>query len=322
MSTLRAIVVGSGWGAHSARALAADARVTLAALVGRRSERTTALASELGVTVEASIDDAIAAHRPQLVVLAVSEHSHEALAIRALDADCHVLCAHPVAARAPDVLRIARAALRAGKLARTDYTFRLRPELDALRAHDGRGALLRVAIDAPGRWLPIVLDTAVVIAGPVVRLTGNRSYPNRLAQRVAHVPQAFPPAALLEHRSGAVTSIVTFPHSWPAVPVHVRTSWEGGRVEALLPTGGARRMALGRSGAVEERDLVSASCAPGDPSSHGLSMQAVARAFVDEILGAGRRLATLDEEAHLRAVWDGLWRASREWIALEDPDIS
>lgn len=322
MSAFRAIVVGSGWGAHSARALAADARVTLAALVGRRSGRTIALASELGVAVEASIDDAIRAHQPQLVVLAVGEHSHEALAIRALEAGCHVLCAHPVAARAPDVLRIARAALRAGRLARTDYTFRLRPELDALRSGDGRGALLRVAIDAPGRWLPIVLDTAVVIAGPVARLTASRSYPNVLVERVARVPQAFPPSALLEHRSGAVTSIVTFPHSWPAAPVHVRTSWEGARVEALLPAGGARRLALGHAGAVDERELVSASCTAGDPSSHGLSMQAVAHAFVDEILGADRRLATLDEEAHLRAMWDGLWRASREWIALEVPVIS
>lgn len=320
MTKLSAIVVGSGWGAHSARGLAADDRVHLAALVGRGSDRTVALSRELGAPVEPTLDDALRTHAPEIVVLAVGERAHEELATRALGAGCHVLCAHPVAPDAAAVRRIADAARAARRLAVTDYTFRLRPELDALRDASGRGALMRVAIDAPGRWLPIVLDTAVRVAGPVARLTADRTYPPSLADRFARAPEAFPPAVQLEHASGAVTSVVTFPHSWPAAPVHVRTSWERARVEALLPVGGARSLALGRSGAIDERELVAPTGSLSDASSHAGAMQSTARAFVDEIVGGPGRLASLEEEAHLRAVWGTLWRASRERVAFDVPN--
>lgn len=320
MTVLRAVVVGSGWGGHAARALAADPRVTLCSIVGRGSERTHALAQALDVGVDATLDIALAAHAPAVVVLAIGERAHEALAVRALDAGAHVLCAHPVAPDGLAVLRIARAARCSGRLARTDYTFRLRPELAALRASAGRGALMRVSIEAPGRWLPIALDTAVALAGPVARLVANAALPPSLADRFAKTPQAFPPAVQMEHRSGGVTSIVAFPHSWPGAPVRVRTSWERGSVEALLPSGGARSLACARDGAVQEIELVARSRPLEEADEHGRAMQAVAGAFIDTLSGAPDLLATLEEEAHLRAIWSALWRSSRASVPVEVTD--
>lgn len=314
MSGLRAIVVGSGWGAHSARGLALDSRVDLRAIVGRGSERSRVLAGALGVELISTLDQALARHRPTLVVLAIGERHHLPLALRALESGAHLLCAHPVVPDAPSVRRIAELAERHGRLARTDYTFRVRPELHALTARDGRGELLRIAIDAPGRWLPIVLDTAVAIAGPVARVVVSASVPSALEARRRAAPAAFPPALLLEHGSGAVSSFASFPHARPGAPVEVRTSWERAHVRAALPSAGATLFALRRGGTVEDRVLVPNTSEAGGPAPIAEAMQDVARAFVGATLGEGDVLATLHEEAHLRDVWSAIWEAVRSGV--------
>lgn len=324
MRCLSAVVVGSGWGAHAARALAADPRVALEAIVARGSDRSRALAHELGCRLVASIAEAGA--DLDLAVLAAGEREHEGLALDALGCvargdeltiagpSAHVLCAHPVALDAAAVGRIARAAARAGRLARTDYTFRLRPELAVLRQREGRGELLRVAIAAPGRWLPIALDTAVVIGGPVLRVTSTATYPGSLADRVSRAPHAFPPTIALEHIGGTVSSIVPFPHASPGAPVEVQASFERVRVEARLPAGGARTLRVGRGGLVEELELLSRT-AGSDAAEHGRAMQAVTTSFVGAILGGPDVLATLGEEEHLRLVWSAVWRSARDGSA-------
>lgn len=321
MSKLRAVVVGSGWGAHAAQALAEDERVELCSIVGRGSERTQALGRTLGVGLDATLETAIKGHAPEIVVLAVGERTHEALSIRALESGAHVLCAHPVAPDAQAVSRIARAARAHGRVARTDYTFRLRPELGALCEGLERGALMRISIEAPGRWLPIALDAAVTVAGPVASLVANAACPASLAGRVSKSPQAFPPAVQLEHRSGALSSIVAFPHSWPGAPVRIRGSWEKVSIEALLPSGGARSLACGRGGTITELELVARSSPATESLEHGRAMGALTHAFVDTVAGGSDLLATLDEEAHLRAIWSAVWRSSRERVASDVIDV-
>lgn len=309
MRKLVGIVVGSGWGAHAARALTMDGRAELRALVSRGSPRSRLLAGALGVELAVSLDDALRRHRPDVVVLAAGEHQHEALALQAIEHGAHVLCAHPVAPGAKAVARIARAAEQAERIARTDYTFRVRPELHALASPAGRGQLLRVAIDAPGRWLPIALDVAVVLAGPVARVLVSARVPEALASRARSAPAAFPPALLLEHEAGVVTSFAAFPHARPGVPVDVRTSWERAQVRAALPAAGATLVALQRGGGVEERELVS----PGAEAARAIrieeAMEEVTRSFVGAVLGEPDTLATLRDEEHLRAVWAAIWRA-------------
>lgn len=315
MSRVSAIVVGSGWGAHAARALALDPRVDLRAIVGRGSPRTCLLAGALGVDLAPSLDEALGRYRPTVVVLAVGERFHEALAVRALEHGANVLCAHPVAPDAAAVTRIAQIAERHGRLVRTDYTFRVRPELHALAAREGRGELLRVSIDAPGRWLPIVLDTAVVIAGPVAQVLVSASVPAALEARRQATPAAFPPALLFEHESGVVTSFAAFPHARPGAPVDVRTSWERAQVRAALPAAGATLLALRRGGAIEERALVPTTDGAGEPARVEEAMQDVTTAFVGASLGEPDSLATLRDEAHLREVWSSIWEATRSRLA-------
>lgn len=179
---------------------------------------------------------------------------------------------------------------------------------------------MRVAIEAPGRWLPITLDAAVHIAGPVARVIASSSYPDALRARAERTPQAFVPALLLEHRSGAVTSLVTLPHAWPGQPVRVVASFERGRVEASLPRGGARVLACRRGGALRDEELVAPSADPMDSTVHGRGMRDVARSFADAILGGPDDLATLEEEAHLRRLWTALWRAAREHEVVDVED--
>lgn len=319
MTKLPAIVIGSGWGAHSARALAKDPRVELRAIVGRGSERTTTLAAELGVSVHPSVEEAVAAEAPAFAVLAIGERAHRDVATSLLRAGAHVLCAHPVAPMSEDVLAIAEVARREGRVARTDYSFRIRPELRALLPCEARGQSMRLAIEAPGRWLPIALDAAVAIAGPAASVFASSTYPEAIRARVERLPQAFPPAILIEHASGVVTSLVAFPHAWPAAPVRAAASFERGRAEAWLPCGGARWLACGRAGAVEERELVTASADLRDAAVHGRAMSALASAFVDCLLAGADALATLEEEAHLRGVWSAVWSSARRGARVDVP---
>lgn len=317
MTKLRAIVVGSGWGAHAARAFAEHDNVELCGIVGRGSERTVRLAKLLDVPVYADLRAAVAEHRPALAVVAIHETAHREIALMLLESGAHLLCAHPVAPSADIVLEIVDCARRVGRLARTDYSFRIRPELHAIAGFDPGRAPMRLTIEAPGRWLPIALDTAVQVAGPVARVLATRRYPSELEARAERRPEAFPPSVVLEHRGGTVTAITPVPHAWPAAPVRVIASFERGRVEALLPRGGARALACRRAGVVRDEELVPPSADASDAGVHGRGMQELASAFVDSLLAGEDVLATLDDEAHLRIVWSALWRAAKVGGAVE-----
>jgi len=304
---LRAAVFGSGWGAHAARALARHPSVELIALVGRGSDRTHALGAELGAPVRSELGLHV-----DLAVVAVSERVHLELVEPLVERRVALLITHPVCPRAEEVERLADAADRAGVVIRTDYTFRPRPELAALRPREDRGALLRLSIEAPGRWLPIALDVAVCLAGPVHIVHANPAYPRKLAERARRAPHAFVPSMMLTHVSGTVSTIVPVPHAPPAEPVRVCASYERGRVTASLPRGGAAWLALRAGGEVEARELVAPSADTLDASVHARGMEELVACFVDTLEDGARALASLAEEAHLRRVWAALWRATGE----------
>lgn len=305
--TLRAAVFGSGWGAHAARALARHPGVELRCLVGRGSARTCELARELGVTSRAELEE-----RVDLAVVAVSERAHLELVEPLLARGIAVLVTHPVCPHAEEVERLAEAADRAGVVIRTDYTFRARPELAALRPAADRGALLRVSIEAPGRWLPIALDVAVCLAGPIHLVHANPAYPRAVLERARRAPHVFVPSVVLTHASGTVTTIVPVPHARPAEPVRILTSYERGRATASLPRGGASWLALGVRGKFAERELVPATAEAHDSTVHARGMEALVTCFANTLREGAAPLASLAEEAHLRQVWAAVWRATRD----------
>ena len=305
--TRSAAVFGSGWGAHAARALARHPEVALQCLVGRGSARTRALADELDVPVRAELDGDV-----DLAVVAVSERVHLELIEPLLARGIHVLVTHPVCPRAEEVAHLEKVAADADAVVRTDYTFRSRPELDALGPTADRGALLRVSIESPGRWLPIALDVAVCLAGPVHIVHANPAYPRAVAERARRAPHVFVPTAVLTHRTGTATTIVPVPHAPPAEPVRVCASYERGRVTAALPRGGAAWLALRAEGQVDARSLVDASADPLDATVHARGMEELVRRFVDTLDDGATALTSLAEEEHLRRVWAALWSATRD----------
>lgn len=303
--TRSAAVFGSGWGAHAARALARHPGVELRCLVGQGSARTEALARELTVPVRVELDMEV-----DLAVVAASERVHLDIVEPLLARGIHVLVTHPVCPRAEEVARLAEAAERSHAVVRTDYTFRSRPELAALRPAPDRGALLRLSIEAPGRWLPIALDVAVFLAGPVHIVHANPAYPAAVAARARRAPHVFVPSAILTHRTGIVTTVVPVPHAPPAEPVRVCASYERGRVTATLPRGGADWLGLRGAGQLDTRPLVDASADPLDAGVHARGMEELVSRFVDTLEQGAKALTSLAEEEHLRRVWIALWRAT------------
>lgn len=315
--TLCALVVGSGWGAHAARAFATDPRVRLAGLVGQGSDRTLLLGAELAVPVFADLRDAIRGVRPEIAAVAAAEAANAAMVRELLTSGCHVLCAHPVATDAERVSALAEIARRRGRIAVADYTLRLTPAYGAAcAALDRCGTLLRTSIQAPGRALVMAIEVAMGFAGPVARVLAAGDYPPEVADRRRRQPPSFPPSLLLAHDSGCVTSITPVPHAAPATAHRITLSAEGGRIELALPAGEVRVVqSLGRG---LHRETVERPAAPPSPAmeTFGAPMQALARRFVDAVLGGAPPHAPLEHEAEVRRVWAAAQAAGREegWV--------
>lgn len=308
---LRALVIGSGWGAHAARALAADPRVELRGIVGRGSPRTAGLAGELGVPALRDVTSSLAETRPQLVAIAVHERQNEVLIRACLGAGAHVLCAHPVVPSAEVALALASAARERGLVVATDYTLRLTGPFTTARKVTAKvGGPMRIDIQSPGRVIVIGVDLAIALAGPVARVFASRVYPAGLAARIASGPRAFPPSALLEHAAGCVTSLTPVPHAIHTAVHRVTASCEGGRVDFALPCGGARLVIYRGRGAYLDEELVLPETR--DPeAAFGQPMRELVHRFVAAVLGEAPVHASLDEEAEVRRTWAAFTESSR-----------
>lgn len=310
---LNALVVGSGWAAHAARAFAARSDVSVRGVVARGSDRSFALARSLGVPLFASVGEAVAETQPMIAVVAVGDTDNHNFAAELLRAGAHVLCAHPVAPTSLDVAELARVADESNRLVSTDYSMRVTDVFRAARvAAPDLGDLLRVEITFPGRFLPMAIDLALATAGAVDAVSAFGRYPSSFDERRAKAPAAFPPTLVLEHSAGAVTTLTPSPHAVPSAAMRVTSSHAGGRLEVELPCGGARRIRNLSGGAFEETVLVSPNAITDAASAFTEAMHALANAFVDAVLAGTPAPCPLEDEAEVRRVWRCVGRALRE----------
>lgn len=307
-----ALAIGSGWGAHAARAMARDARIQLKGIIGRGSERSQTLARELAVPLFSSLGDAIAATGARIASVAAHETVNPTLIGQLLEADCHVLCSHPVAASAADLRTLCDTASRRGLHLATDYTLRLRPAYLAVQASlASEGALLRLAIETPGRTAVMGVDLALALAGPASAVYAATRYPPQLRERVKLASSSFPPTFLLEHGSGCVTTLVPVPHADPASAYRLVLSLERGRIELKLPSGGASVLRYRGRGAVDVHEL-SPPELPGPPERvYGDAMCRLVARFVDTVCQQVALHAPVVEEIAVCEVWSALQRSAR-----------
>lgn len=305
-----ALVIGSGWGAHAARALAADARVELLAIVGRGSARTRALARSLGVPAVAGLTAALRVYSPALAVVAADPRQHPTMVRALLHSGSHVLCAHPVAKTSEQLRRLAGFAEERGLVLATDYTLR---ETDLfLRAAQLRlesGLLLRSVVTCPARGFPIGIDLALAFAGPAARVVAHRRYPSRLASRIRTNPSAFAPTLVLEHSGGCVTTIVPVPHAEPRRAFHLTLSTERARIDVGLPAGGLVVTRTGRK-ASATREVVPPEPTATPEETFGQPMRTRVARFVDAVL-KGRPDHSLDAEFAVRGLWEQVVQSRR-----------
>lgn len=314
---MKGLVVGSGWAHHAAHAFAARDDVRLVGVVARGSERSVELASNLGVPLFRELADAIEKTTPDLAVVAVSDRENPSLAIRLLEAGAHVLCAHPVGPSAESVLEVADVARKHGLVVSTDYSLRT---TNAFRlgklATAKQGRLLRIEIMYPGRFLPIALDLALALGGPIDAVSAFGRYPEELRVRREASPAAFPPTTVLDHVGGVVSALTPSPHATPAAAVRVTTSSTGGRIEMGLPAGGARGIRCKPSGQFEETEIVRAEDVVDASAAFANPVRVLAGAFVDAVRASGEPPCPLEDEAHLRDVWAAIPRAVRTRAAV------
>lgn len=309
---MNALVVGSGWAGHGARAFAARRDVCVRGVVARGSERSFALARVFDVPVFVSLTEAIQETQPSLAVVAVGDETNPALAGELLRAGAHVLCAHPVAPTAAEVTDLARIASESGRLVSADYSMRTTEAFAAARAATRDvGELLRVEITYPGRFLPMAIDLALAFGGQVDAVSAFGRYPDSLSERRAKAPAAFPPTLVLEHRRGAVTTLTPSPHAVPTAALRVTTSHTAGRIDVELPAGGARRVRNLAGGAFEETILLPPDVTSDAKAAFAEAMHAMANAFVDAVVVSAPPPSPLEDEAEVRRVWSCIGRALR-----------
>lgn len=309
--TLRAIVVGSGWGAHAAHVFGAEPRVELVALVGRGSPRTRDLAQRLDVVEYGELERCVVECSPQIAAVAVGESLHSEMVQLLLNADCHVLCAHPVASDAQTVADLAALATNRQLQAATDYSLRFTPGFAAARAMlDELGPPLRIAGQGPGRALVMAVDLCRALAGPIEAVYGAERYPSNLATRRASAPKAFPPTLVLEHSAGCVSTVVPMPHSDPRSAHRITISTERGRLDVALPCGVTEITAYHGKGNVRRERLVEAHGSDDPLESFAEPMRRLVSNFVESVVSGTATPVTLLEEAHLRAVWNALGRSA------------
>jgi predicted dehydrogenase len=148
MSRLRWGILGPGRIApRLVRAINAAPRAELTAVASRSAARAQAFAAAHGIrNAHGSYDALLAAGAVDVVYIALPNHLHAELAVRALDAGIHVLCEKPLALTVAQVDAIAAAAARNGRIAAEAFMYLHHPQI--LRALElaRSGALGRVEL--------------------------------------------------------------------------------------------------------------------------------------------------------------------------------
>jgi len=126
---LRAVVVGCGnMGTAHARAYQALGEFELCGLVSRgESKAAVRRALNTDAALYDTLEQALEQARPDVVCIATWPDTHEALALAALNANCHVFIEKPLATTVAGAQRVVDAARRAGKQLVVGYILRHHP---------------------------------------------------------------------------------------------------------------------------------------------------------------------------------------------------
>jgi predicted dehydrogenase len=142
----RAGLIGSGsFGSFLAGILADERHDTgaqLVAVADADADAAARLARGLpGVAVEADVDRLLSGHDLELAVIATPPWTHAELAVRAIEAGCHVLVEKPLALDRAGCRRITAAAVANDRVVAVDHMLRFAPMIQAV------GRLLAVELD-------------------------------------------------------------------------------------------------------------------------------------------------------------------------------
>lgn len=129
MQTLKALVVGTGFGCRIHVPALRAAGFEVVGLVGTRPDRLAKKAAEAGISATfTDLDEAIAQTGATVVTVATTPATHFALAMKAVARGCHVLCEKPFTFDAQEGRTLLEAAERAGIVHAVAHEFRWAPE--------------------------------------------------------------------------------------------------------------------------------------------------------------------------------------------------
>lgn len=146
MSRVKAAVVGLGyWGPNLARNFQASDDFELVGLCDANAQRLGRVAVHYPWAKQfAALDAMIAEVKPELVAIATPVGAHYALAKKALEAGCHVLCEKPLAATVKEASELVELAAKKGRKLFVDHTFTYTDAVRKIKEQYDKGALGRL----------------------------------------------------------------------------------------------------------------------------------------------------------------------------------
>jgi predicted dehydrogenase len=139
---VRAVVVGTGFGARVHVPALQQAGFDVVALVGRDLQKTARRAARGGVgDACASLGDALALGDIEAVVIASPPATHKPLGLEAIAAGCHVVVEKPFTLDAAEARLLRAAAAEAGVVGLVHHEFRFAPERTAITRSLAAGAV-------------------------------------------------------------------------------------------------------------------------------------------------------------------------------------
>ncbi|MFO0957283.1 MAG: Gfo/Idh/MocA family oxidoreductase [Isosphaeraceae bacterium] len=139
---LRVGVVGLGMGKEHVKGYRSHPGAEVVAMADTDPGRLNKAGEEFGIAgLYPSLDAMLEAEKLDVVSIATPNSLHRPLAIRALEAGCHVLCEKPMAPNAQDGRAMVEAARRAGRRLMINFSFRFKPQSLALKQLVSEGVL-------------------------------------------------------------------------------------------------------------------------------------------------------------------------------------
>jgi predicted dehydrogenase len=175
-SPLKAAVIGTGGAARlHMQAYSTNAHTNLVGICSRDPARSQSFATEFGARGYSSIDEMLEQERPDIVSVATLEWEHAAPVLRALDAECHVLCEKIMAHELAIGEQMVAAARRTGRSLGVNFNYRSVPSHRLIKEAIERGDLGTPALFSANMhaylW-PHMLDLLRYFFGDPLEVTG------------------------------------------------------------------------------------------------------------------------------------------------------